>query len=232
MASDSEAGKNDGANGAADAGNGAAPDAKPASTPPEAAAAPSELDSLRAERDKLRDQMLRTSADFENFRKRAKRDLDDARAHSKHELIRDLLPVFDYLELATKSGSASDVKSVIEGVKMVLKLFEDTAERVGLKRVPATGERFDPAVHDAIQQKETDEHPPGTVIAEVSPGYRFGDRLVRAARVIVARKPAEAPRVSERPKSAQASSGDGATSAANPDDKSTDTGAGNTDKTE
>jgi molecular chaperone GrpE len=207
---DSDPGKNDGGNGAVDGGK--TPEAKPASTPPEAAAAaPSELDAVRAERDKLRDQLMRVAADFDNFRKRSKREVDDARMRGKDDLIRDLLPVFDNLERATQTGTASDVASVIEGVRMVLKLFEATAERVGLKRVPALGERFDPAVHDAIQQKETNEHPPGTVIAEIAPGYRFGERLVRPAVVVVARKAPEPaattePRVSARPPSASAPS--------------------------
>jgi molecular chaperone GrpE len=161
--------------------------------PAQAASAAGELEPLRAERDKLRDQLLRTAADFDNFRKRTKRDLDEAKQRGKDDLIRDLLPVFDNLERALQTaGGASALSSVVEGVRMVLKLFEDTAERLGLVRVPCVGERFDPAVHEAIQQKETAEHPAGTVVAEVVPGYRFGDRLVRPAMVVVARKPAEA----------------------------------------
>jgi molecular chaperone GrpE len=74
---------------------------------------------------------------------------------------------------------------------MVLKLFEDTAERLGLSRVKTVGERFDPAVHEALQQTESHEHAPGTIVAEIAPGYRFGERLVRPAMVVVARKPSE-----------------------------------------
>lgn len=152
-----------------------------------------ELATLRAERDKLRDQLLRTTADFDNFRKRTRKDLDEAKQRSRTDLIVELLPVFDNLERALQTaGGASDMASVVEGVRMVLKLFEDTTERLGLVRVATTGQRFDPAVHDAIQQKETTEHPPGTVIAEIAPGYRFGERLVRPAMVVVARKPAAA----------------------------------------
>jgi molecular chaperone GrpE len=159
----------------------------------EAAPAADELATLRAERDKIRDQLLRTTADFDNFRKRSRKDLDDAKQRSRSDLIVELLPVFDNLERALQTaGGASDMASVVEGVRMVLKLFEDTTERLGLVRVPTTGQRFDPAVHDAIQQKETAEHPPGTVIAEIAPGYRFGERLVRPAMVVVARKPAGA----------------------------------------
>ena len=74
---------------------------------------------------------------------------------------------------------------------MVLKLFEDTTQRMGLSRVPTVGERFDPSVHEAIQQQETSDHAPGTIITEVTPGYLLGKRLLRAAMVIVARRPTE-----------------------------------------
>jgi molecular chaperone GrpE len=158
-----------------------------------AVAPPSELELLQAERDKLKDQLLRTAADFDNFRKRTRRDIDEARQRSRDDLIRELLPVFDNLGRALQTvGGVSDLTSVVEGVRMVLKLFEDTTERMGLVRVPAVGQRFDPAVHEAIQQKETEEHPPGTVIAEIAAGYRFGERLVRPSMVVVARKPAPA----------------------------------------
>jgi molecular chaperone GrpE len=143
-----------------------------------------------AERDALRDQLLRTAADFDNFRKRARREMEDAKLRGKDEAIREILPVVDNLERAVAAAeNAQAISSVIEGVKMVLKLFEDTADRMGLKRVKTVGERFDPTVHEAIQQQETDAHPPGTILTEVVPGYTFGQRLLRAAMVVVSRKP-------------------------------------------
>jgi molecular chaperone GrpE len=158
----------------------------PAGVPAEAAAA---ADPIAAERDQLRDQLLRTAADFDNFRKRARREMEEAKARGKDDAIKEILPVFDNLERAVVAAeSAQTIASVVEGVKMVLKLFEDTAERMGLKRVATVGERFDPAVHEAIQQQETDAHPPGTILTEVVPGYMFGARLLRAAMVVVARK--------------------------------------------
>jgi molecular chaperone GrpE len=164
-------------------------------TPPSGEGAlptPGPEDLLRGERDKLKEQLLRTAADFDNYRKRSKRDVDDARQRGKDEVIRDLLPVFDNLERALQSATGvSDASSVIEGVRMVLKLFEDTSERLGLQRVKTVGERFDPAVHEALQQMESPDHPPGTIMAEIAPGYRFGERLVRPAMVVVARKPSE-----------------------------------------
>ncbi|GAB4201020.1 MAG: hypothetical protein OHK0013_12600 [Sandaracinaceae bacterium] len=153
--------------------------------------------ALREERDRLRDQLLRTAADFDNFRKRTRKDLEDAERRGKEDVIREVLPVLDNLERAlgaaanlSPNAGASEVHAIVDGVKMVLKLFEDQAGRMGLTRVKAVGERFDPAVHDAIQQVETDEHAAGTVIHEVVAGYRLGEKLVRPAMVVVARKPA------------------------------------------
>jgi molecular chaperone GrpE len=144
---------------------------------------------IREERDRLKDQLLRTAADYDNFRKRTKKDLDDAERRGREEAVREMLPVFDNLERAVAAAtSTSDVTAIVEGVKMVLKLFEDQVGRLGITKIPTVGHRFDPAIHDAIQQKETDEHPPGTVVAEVVPGYRLGERLVRPAMVVVARK--------------------------------------------
>jgi molecular chaperone GrpE len=158
--------------------------------PAEPAAAPAPIDAITAERDQLRDQLLRTAADFDNYRKRARREMEEAKLRGKDDAIKEVLPVFDNLERAVAAAdSAQTIASVVEGVKMVLKLFEDTAERMGLKRIVTVGERFDPAVHEAIQQQETDVHPPGTILTEVVPGYMIGSRLLRAAMVTVARKP-------------------------------------------
>jgi molecular chaperone GrpE len=153
--------------------------------------------ALLEERDKLRDQLLRTAADFDNFRKRTRKDLEDAERRGKEHVIREVLPVLDNLERAlgasatlSAGASAAEVNAIIDGVKMVLKLFEDQAGRMGLSKVKTVGERFDPGIHDAIQQVETDKHPAGTVIQESVAGYRLGDKLVRPAMVVVARKPA------------------------------------------
>lgn len=158
---------------------------------------PDPMTVLREERDKLRDQLLRTAADFDNFRKRARKDVEDAERRGKEDVIREVLPVLDNLERALAAtatlpadAGAAEVKGIVDGVKMVLRLFEDQAARMGLSKVKTVGERFDPGVHDAIQQVETDEHPAGTVMQEIVAGYRLGEKLVRPAMVVVARKPA------------------------------------------
>ena len=154
----------------------------------EAEKAANPLEEARAEVGRIRDQLLRTAADYDNFRKRTRRELDDAQKRGREELLRELLPVFDNLERAVvHAGQASDAKAVADGVNMVLKQFGDTLGKIGIKRVATVGSPFDPSQHEAIQQLETDEHPPGTIVAEVQPGYAMGDRLLRAAMVVVAK---------------------------------------------
>jgi molecular chaperone GrpE len=160
---------------------------------PAAAAAPEAapvdpVAEAKAEALRFKDQWMRSAADFDNFRKRSRKELEDTRKAGREELLKDLLPVFDNLERAmTSAERATEVKPVSDGLKMVLRQFTDTLGRSGITKVPTVGTMFDPSLHEAIQQVETDEHPAGTVVAEVQPGYLQGDRLVRAAMVVVAK---------------------------------------------
>lgn len=158
--------------------------------PPSEPKAGTEIEEARAELARMREQLLRTAADFDNFRKRSRREIEDARTRAREELLRDLLPVFDNLERAVvHAEQATDAKAVADGVGMVLRQFTDTLGRIGIQRVESVGKPFDPSFHDAFQQVETSEHPPGTVVAELQPGYAMGDRLIRAAMVMVAKPP-------------------------------------------
>ncbi len=161
-------------------------------------------DPIVVERDKLKDQLLRLAADFDNFRKRSRREIEEVKVRAREDLLRELLPIFDNLKRAISASSeAQNTESVIEGVQMVLKLFEDTGERLGLKQIDSLGQRFDPAIHDAIQQIESTEQQPGTIVSEITPGYIFGKRLLRAAMVVVARAPKKSDPV-DGPNSAEA----------------------------
>ena len=150
-------------------------------------------DPLQEAEDKaaaMKDQLLRTAADFDNFRKRSRREVDDARAAGRDGLLKDLLPVFDNLERAcSSSDTAQDLKSFASGIEMVLKQFADSLKRVAIERVETVGKAFDPTVHEAIQQIASDECEPGQIIAEVQAGYRVGARLIRPAMVVVAKAP-------------------------------------------
>jgi molecular chaperone GrpE len=141
----------------------------------------------------MKDQLLRTAADFDNFRKRSRREVEDALAAGKESILKDLLPVFDNLERAVSlSGSATDLASFVSGIDMVMKQFVEALKRGGIERIEAKGQAFDPTVHEAIQQIETDDVPAGAVAAEVQTGYRFAKKLIRPALVVVA-KPKTSP---------------------------------------
>lgn len=152
----------------------------------------SDLEKARAERDRMREQLLRIAADFDNFRKRSRKEIEEVRRRAIEDTLREVLPVVDNLERAAGAMTdATEVASVADGVHMVLRGFEDVAGRLGLKRVPAVGQQFDPTCHDAMQQIETDQHSPGTIVAEIVPGYHLGERLLRPAMVVVAKPPSE-----------------------------------------
>jgi molecular chaperone GrpE len=146
------------------------------------------LGAAQAELGRVKDAWLRTAADYDNFRKRTRREVEDARRSGREDLLKAVLPVFDNLERAIQSSQrVGDVKAVADGLAMVQRQFVEALGREGISRIPTIDRPFDPSVHEAIQQVETADHAPGTVIAEVQPGYTQGDRLVRAAMVVVAK---------------------------------------------
>jgi molecular chaperone GrpE len=170
----------------------ASPEAKPESTaaPVPDAPPPDPLETAKAEAQKFREQLLRTAADFDNFRKRSRREQEEAQRRGKESALKELLPVFDNLERATQSAeTAPDAKSVADGLRMVTKQFVSTLDRLGIKRVATIGQPFDPALHEAIQHVESKEYPAGVIAIEVQAGYSYGDHLVRAALVAVSKGP-------------------------------------------
>jgi molecular chaperone GrpE len=166
---------------------------EPDAPPPE----PTLEDQLAAARDEIkatREKMLRVAADFENFRKRASREADDARDRGVQSAVKDLLPVFDNIDRATSHvDDQTDVKSMADGLRMVNKQFLDVLARLGIARVAGVGSPFDPAVHESIQYDNSDEHAAGLVMNVLQPGYARGDQLIRPALVVVSRGPKEPP---------------------------------------
>jgi molecular chaperone GrpE len=154
-------------------------------------AAPAEQDPLeaaKAEQAKLKDQLLRTLADFDNFRKRSRRELSDAEKRGRDDLLKEFLPVFDNLDRAgAHAETATDVKALADGITLVMRQFSDMLSKLGIERVGGVGQPFDPAVHEAVQQMETSDFEPGTIAAEVQAGYRTAEKLIRPALVVVAK---------------------------------------------
>lgn len=172
------------------------------STPDEAEVIVEALDPLeeaRAETVQMKEKLMRTAADFDNYRKRSRREVAEAELKARGSLLSDLLPVFDNLERATAhigSGAGETeigIKGLVDGITLVMRQFRDTLARIGIERVETVGQPFDPSVHEAIQQLETTEFAPGIIAAEVQPGYREKERLLRPALVVVAKAPSVDP---------------------------------------
>ena len=135
------------------------------------------------------DRLLRTAAEFDNFKKRALKEKEDAQKFGNERLLKDFLPVMDNLERALDHAEEKNLAQVVEGVRLVQKLFETTLARHGVVGFSAVGKPFDPTVHEALMQAESDA-PAGTVVSEMAKGYKLHERLVRPAAVVVA-KPRE-----------------------------------------
>ena len=138
------------------------------------------------------ERLMRTAADLDNYRKRTKREIADARVDAQSAVLREILPVIDNFERAiAAASSATDTASIREGVELVHRQFLQTLEKLSVKRVEAKGRPFDPNVHEAVSQAPTADHPPGTVVEVLQPGYTIGERLLRAALCVVATAPPE-----------------------------------------
>ena len=147
-----------------------------------------QLEKLEKEKRELHDRLLRTAAEFENFKKRTKKEADEASTRGREQLLKELLPALDNLERALKHAPAGDPLAV--GVQQTEKQLLQALEKFGVVRFTALGKPFDPSLHDAIQQVETAEYPPGSVAQEFASGYMLGQRLLRPAMVAVAKAPA------------------------------------------
>ncbi|MGW6194693.1 nucleotide exchange factor GrpE [Kribbella sp. NPDC055110] len=152
----------------------------------EAAAVVDEKADKDEEIARLDDQLRRTAADLDNLRKRYQRDLDRERAAERSRAAVAWLPVVDNLELALQHAD-SGAEAVVEGIKAVHEQAVAALSRLGYPRFDPTGERFDPAVDEAVSTIADPNAEPGTVIAVVRPGYGNADALLRPASVVVAK---------------------------------------------
>ena len=149
----------------------------------------------RETNDRLKDtheRLLRTAAEFDNFKKRALKEKDDTQKFGSERLLKDFLPVMDNLERALDHAAEHDPQKVIEGVRLVQKLFDSTLARHGVVSFSAKGRPFDPTLHEALMQQESEEAP-NTVVGEMAKGYKLNERLIRPAAVVVAKPKASAP---------------------------------------
>jgi molecular chaperone GrpE len=136
-----------------------------------------------------REQYVRAAAELDNVRKRAQRDIEAANRYGLEKFAAELLPVKDSLELAVQNAGRADVKSLSEGQEATLQLLSRALEKLGVKLIDPVGEPFDPARHEAMMAQESTTAEPNSVLKVVQPGYELNGRLLRPARVIVARAP-------------------------------------------
>ena len=150
-----------------------------------------ELQALRELAAANHDRYLRAVAELENVRKRAARDVGNARRYGLERLAQALLPVIDSLEAGLASAEQATAESLLDGKRATMRLMNSALEQVGIKELDPHGEPFDPALHEAMAVAPSDNAEPGTVIEVFQKGYSIHDRLLRAARVVVAGEPAE-----------------------------------------
>ena len=150
-----------------------------------------ELQALRELAAANHDRYLRAVAELDNVRKRAARDVEKARRYGLERLAQALLPVIDSLEAGLASSEQATAESLLDGKRATMRLLNSALEQVGIKELDPHGEPFDPALHEAMAVAPSDNAEPGTVIEVFQKGYSIHDRLLRAARVVVAGEPAE-----------------------------------------
>jgi molecular chaperone GrpE len=159
------------------------------------ASAGGDSDSLQAqlaEKEKeiaeLKDKYLRTLAESENARKRIRQQSEESVRIQRESILRDLLPIIDNLERALAAArDGTDAKTILDGVQMTVRALLDFLRAQGVTPVESVGQTFDPARHEAVDHVASDAHPPNTVVDEFHRGYQIGERILRPARVSVAK---------------------------------------------
>lgn len=162
---------------------------------PPARASPEQVKKLREQAgkaDEYWDKFVRTSAELDNYRKRAQRERLDAIKYANESLLEKLIPIIDNFDMAmaaVQNEQASSSDTLKTGVSMIHTQLKNFLLDAGLEEIDAAGKPFDPNLHEAVQQQETTEVPEGHVLKQLRKGYKLQDRLVRPASVIVSKKP-------------------------------------------
>jgi len=148
-----------------------------------------EIDLLQKERDELKNQVLRIQADFANYQKRARQQAEEVRTYAIGSLAQEVLGSIDNLERAIEALHASANEGITSGLDMVQKQLLGILAKYGVEPIAALEQPFDPNFHEAIMQQPSDQHPEGTVVAELGKGYKIHDRVLRPSKVAVSVKP-------------------------------------------
>ena len=145
---------------------------------------------IEEEEESLRDQFVRLQADFANFRNRTQRERIELYQRANEDLLLEILPVLDHYEMGLQTAEQHDAdKAVVDGFKLVFDQFQSMLNKFNLKPIEAVGEAFDPHKHEALTHMPSDEYPAEVCSNQVRRGYMFGDKLLRAAQVVVSSGP-------------------------------------------
>jgi len=167
----------------------ASPAAAPDETPQTAAAT---IEGLRREVEENWNKYLRIAAELDNLRKRSSREVEAARKFGAERLALAILPVRDSIEAGLAAAQSADSATMLEGQRATLRLLDQALAAAGIREISPHGEPFDPARHEALSLLPSADAEPNTVLEVVQKGYELNDRLLRAAKVIVARDPSAA----------------------------------------
>jgi molecular chaperone GrpE len=145
------------------------------------------LQDAQAKADEHWNQLLRAKADFENFKRRAERDLENAHRYGLEKVAKDLLPIKDSMELGLTAadGLGEESVKVREGIELTLKMFNSILEKNGITEINPVGEKFNPEYHQAMTMQAAADMEPNTVLTVYQKGYLLNDRLIRPAMVVV-----------------------------------------------
>jgi len=145
-----------------------------------------ELDQLRKQADENYQRYLRTQADFDNFRRRARQEKEDLAKYASQKLVESLVPIVDNFDRAIQvSKDTQDFDGLVKGIDMVYRQFEGVLQSEGVKQIDSVGQPFNPEFHQAVMQVESDEYEEGIVVEELQKGYMLNDRVIRPAMVKV-----------------------------------------------
>ncbi len=141
-----------------------------------------------ADAENWRDKYTRLLADFENYKRNAEKERGRLSGTGKEAVLEDVFPIVEHMERAIDSAKVEGGESgILKGLEMVYRELLSVLEKHGVERIQSTGEKFDPQLHEAVSVASSEEHPEGTVLEEVRPGFTRGGRLLRPAKVVVAR---------------------------------------------
>ena len=155
-----------------------------------------DLQTAAAKADENWERLLRTTADFDNFKKRAAREKIEAAQYANYSLIQKLLPVLDNFEMAlaaAQTAQGDQLASFQSGIVMIQQQLRSALAETGLEEIDAAGKLFDPNFHEAVSEQESAETPEGHVLQQLRKGYKLKERLLRPATVVVAKQPADNP---------------------------------------